>query len=179
MNCPSSPTTDLSLPKFGIDTRAEPLPILQAMGMRDATNAEVADFSGITGGAGHVHREGHPPGEHRRRRDGHRGRGRDGRESATRPAAAARQFRSSTRSCASISRSCTSSATPDRGDPVHGPRPRSRQALTPRARARAVIARVRASHAFHVLVGLASRHVVAVADEREPEEARRRPAAGG
>ena len=50
MNCPVYPyDLTLSLPKFGIDTRASLLPTLQAMGMTDATNANRADFSGITG----------------------------------------------------------------------------------------------------------------------------------
>ena len=51
MNCARfAYDVDLYLPKFGIDTRAGLVPVLQAMGMRDAVNPEVADFSGVTGG---------------------------------------------------------------------------------------------------------------------------------
>ena len=51
MNCPAfAYDVNLSLPKFGLDTRASLVPILKAMGMRDAVNPNKADFSGITGG---------------------------------------------------------------------------------------------------------------------------------
>ncbi len=51
LNCPAfAYDVNLSLPKFGVDTRAALVPILKAMGMRDAVNADLADFSGITGG---------------------------------------------------------------------------------------------------------------------------------
>jgi serpin B len=51
MNCPAfAYDVNLSLPKFGLDTRTDLVPILKAMGMRDAVNFEKADFSGITGG---------------------------------------------------------------------------------------------------------------------------------
>ncbi len=51
MNCPAfAYDVNLSLPKFGIDTRTGLVPILKAMGMRDAVDANQANFSGITGG---------------------------------------------------------------------------------------------------------------------------------
>ena len=51
MNCPTYPyNVDLFLPKFGIDTKASIVPVLQAMGMTDAPTPSRADFSGITGG---------------------------------------------------------------------------------------------------------------------------------
>jgi serpin B len=51
MNCPTYPyNVDLYLPKFGIDTKAGIVPVLQAMGLKDATDGNRADFSGITGG---------------------------------------------------------------------------------------------------------------------------------
>lgn len=51
MNCPAfAYDVALSLPKFGVDTRTGLVPILKAMGMRDAVNPQKADFSGITGG---------------------------------------------------------------------------------------------------------------------------------
>jgi serpin B len=50
MNCPRfAYDVELFLPKFGVDTRAGLVPILKAMGMRNATDPERADFSGITG----------------------------------------------------------------------------------------------------------------------------------
>ncbi len=68
MNCPAfAYDVNLSLPKFGVDTRTGLVPILKAMGMRDAVNSSLADFSGITGGRDMYHRQGDPPGEHRRR----------------------------------------------------------------------------------------------------------------
>jgi serpin B len=51
MNCPVFPyETRLFLPKFGIDTRAALVPVLRAMGMRDAVDTDRADFTGVTGG---------------------------------------------------------------------------------------------------------------------------------
>ena len=51
MNCPAfAYDVNLSLPKFGIDTRTGLVPVLKAMGMRDAVSSARADFSGITGG---------------------------------------------------------------------------------------------------------------------------------
>ena len=51
MNCPAfAYDVNLSLPKFGVDTRTGLVPILKAMGMRDAVTSNKADFSGITGG---------------------------------------------------------------------------------------------------------------------------------
>ena len=50
MNCPRfAYDVNLFLPKFGIETRAGLVPILKAMGMRDAVDPERANFSGITG----------------------------------------------------------------------------------------------------------------------------------
>ena len=40
--------THLFLPKFGIDTRAKLKPMLEAMGIHDAFDAQAADFSGMT-----------------------------------------------------------------------------------------------------------------------------------
>jgi serpin B len=51
LNCPAfAYDVDLSLPKFGVDTRTGLESILKALGMRDAVDARRADFSGITGG---------------------------------------------------------------------------------------------------------------------------------
>ena len=51
MNCARfAYDVNLLMPKFGIDTRAGLVPILKAMGMRDAVNPGLADFSGVTGG---------------------------------------------------------------------------------------------------------------------------------
>ena len=51
MNCPAfAYDVSLSLPKFGVDMRTGLVPTLKAMGMRDAVNSSLADFSGITGG---------------------------------------------------------------------------------------------------------------------------------
>ena len=47
--CPTYPySTRLFLPKFGIDTKAKLVPMLKAMGIEDAFDSQVADFSGMT-----------------------------------------------------------------------------------------------------------------------------------
>ena len=79
MDCPAfAYDVNLSLPKFGIDTRAGLVPILKAMGMRDAIERQQGRLLRDHRRPGHVHRARDPPGEHRRRRDRDGGRGRDG-----------------------------------------------------------------------------------------------------
>ncbi|MCJ7711010.1 MAG: hypothetical protein MUQ32_09305, partial [Chloroflexi bacterium] len=41
----------LFMPRFGIDTRAELVPVLKKLGMKAAVNPDAADFSGITPGS--------------------------------------------------------------------------------------------------------------------------------
>jgi serpin B len=49
MDCGTYPyAVSLSLPKFGIDTRASLVPVLQSMGLNLATDPSTADFSGMT-----------------------------------------------------------------------------------------------------------------------------------
>ncbi len=87
----------LFLPKFGVDTRMRLVPTLRAMGMGPALDPERADFTASRRPA--VDRKRHPPGEHRRGRDRHRGgrgdRLRDGHDRRLRgsPAAATKTLR--------------------------------------------------------------------------------------
>ncbi len=49
MDCGTYPyAVSLALPKFGVDTRADLVPILRSMGLKLATNLLTADFSGMT-----------------------------------------------------------------------------------------------------------------------------------
>ena len=133
MNCPAfAYDVNLSLPKFGLDTRTGLVPILKAMGMRDAVNSNKADFSGITGGrdmfiANVIHQANI-----------------DVDETGTEAAAATavhrrhdRRLRIAVRAEAQEAQLRPPVHVPDprhedRRDPVHGSRPRSVEALTPR-----------------------------------------------
>lgn len=49
MDCGTYPyAVSLSLPKFGVATRADLVPVLKAMGLTVATDSTKADFSGLT-----------------------------------------------------------------------------------------------------------------------------------
>jgi hypothetical protein len=68
----------LFMPRFGVDTKGDLVPSLRKLGMKLATEpGGAADFSGITSPS-ELFIAAVPPGEHRRRRDRHGGRRRDG-----------------------------------------------------------------------------------------------------
>ena len=94
--------------------------------------------------------------------------------SATRPAGADQPFAAQARGrCASTAVHVPDPRRADRRDPVHGPRARPDQALTPRvgrAGPRLPIAAGSGEPRLPRLVGLAGRDVLAVADQRQPQE---------
>ena len=77
---------ELTFPRFGIETEADLGTLLPAMGMPSPSTGigPTSPGSGCHRRSSPLHREGHPPGEHRRRREGHGGGRRHGRRDGNR-----------------------------------------------------------------------------------------------